>query len=298
MTTVSKKISIVLPTFNGVRYLAGAITNCLEQTNVNIELIIVDDASQDDAPAIIAAVVDPRVIKIRHPENRGLPTALNTGFAASTGDYLTWTSDDNLYAPGALATMAAYLDAYPQVAFIYTDYWLIDPDGQVLERQAVEPQEVLIQRCGVGPCFLYRREVYDAIGSYNAELRLIEDYEYWLRVSQKFIMQPVHQPLYYYRTHPASLTNQAGVIHKRWRMGTVVKRRRFGMPWKQYVTEMSRIDIDEAFTCYRDGQYRRVPGLLLRGIARNPAWIPNLGLWSILLRSLNRLLTGHPSAAG
>lgn len=294
---MSKLVSIVMPTFNGSRYLAGAIANCLAQAEVSLELIIVDDASQDDTPAIIAALDDPHVIKLRHSKNKGLPTALNTGFVAATGQYLTWTSDDNLYAPGALGAMAGYLDTHPDVAFVYADYWTIDPNGDVLGVQAVEPQEILLQRSCVGPCFLYRRQVYETIGSYNTELRLIEDYEYWLRVSQKFVMQPIHQPLYFYRTHPASLTNQARVIHNRWRMASQMKRRQFGLSWRQYALEMARIDMDEAFKCYQEGEYSRVPGLVLRGLARNPAWLRNLGVTSIALRSLLKIGLPHGPAA-
>jgi glycosyltransferase involved in cell wall biosynthesis len=291
-------VSIVLPTHNGARYLSEAIEACLGQTWANIELVVVVDGSRDDTESVLAGFDDGRMRVLRHKENRGLPEALNTGFSATKGRYLTWTSDDNLYAPGALATMADYLDAHPHVGFVYADYWLIDPEGRVLGRQAVEPQDVLMERCCVGPCFLYRREVHDDIGGYNTELRLIEDYEYWLRVSQEFVMEPIQEPLYYYRTHPASLTSQTGVIHKRWRMGTVLKRKRFGMTWKEYAQEMSRIDIDEAFACYRKGQYRRVPGLALRGIGRNPSSALNPGLWSILLRSLSQRIAERASAEG
>lgn len=289
MVCSAKKVSVVLPTHNGAEYLAGAIANCLEQANVNLELVIVDDGSQDETAGIIAAVDDPRVIKLRHPENRGLSAALNTGFAAATGQYLTWTSDDNLYAPDALSTMANYLDMHPHLAFVYADYWMIDCNGKVLGLQPVEAQEALIEGDCVGPCFLYRREVYEAVGPYNPELPLIEDYEYWLRVSERFIMQPIHQPLYFYRLHPAALTGQTGVIHKRWRMATIMKRKRFGLSWRRYWLEMAHIDIDEAFRCYRDKEYSRVPGLVLRGVLRNPAWLANLGVSSIALRSLLRI---------
>ena len=279
-------VSIVLPTHNGTRYLDESIKSCLSQSYSRLELIVVDDCSTDETPELLRAIDDPRVSVARHDTNRGLPDALNTGFGQARGEYLTWTSDDNLYAADALQTMVALLDERPEVDFVYADYWTIDEQGAKIELILVDPPCCLIDRNGIGACFLYRREVYDALGGYDASARLVEDYEYWLRLSQRFTMLPLHEPLYYYRVHTTSLTSRSGVIHKRLRLGTVIKRQRFGLSWRRYWLEMARIDIDEAFACYRDGDFRRIPGLVLRGVARNPAWLTNLGVSSIAARSL------------
>src|SRR5262245_61923913 len=92
-------VSIVLPTYNGSRFLAESIQSCLDQTYPDFELIIVDDCSTDVTPAIIAefSARDSRVHTVRHEKNKKLPGALNTGMALSRGRFLTWTSDDNLY---------------------------------------------------------------------------------------------------------------------------------------------------------------------------------------------------------
>src|SRR5215468_4846876 len=102
-------VSVVLPTYNGSRYLRGAVESVLAQTLADFELIVVDDCSTDATPALVAelAARDPRIIAVRHEANRKLPGALNTGFARARGRYFTWTSDDNLYAPAALARLAA-----------------------------------------------------------------------------------------------------------------------------------------------------------------------------------------------
>ena len=94
-------VSIVLPVYNGARFLAEAIQSCLAQTYPHWELIVVDDCSTDDSPQIVAgfAADDARIRVIRHAHNRKLPGALNTGFDAARGEYLTWTSDDNLLPP-------------------------------------------------------------------------------------------------------------------------------------------------------------------------------------------------------
>src|SRR4029079_4361219 len=99
------KVSIVLPVYNGGQFLRQSIESCLTQTHRNLELILVDDCSKDDTPAIIAeyAARDPRVRSIRNTTNQRLPRSLNIGFAEAGGARLTWTSHDTFYAPCTIA---------------------------------------------------------------------------------------------------------------------------------------------------------------------------------------------------
>jgi GT2 family glycosyltransferase len=200
-------VSIVLPTFNGTKYLAQSIASCLSQTHRQLELIVVDDGGAGVA-GTVEQFADPRLKYVRHETNRGLPTALNTGFACASGTLLTWTSDDNLYTPDAIEQMVTFLDTNPGVDFVYADAWEIDGAGAVVGSLRVPPPETLQVKNRVGGCFLYRRSVYEAIGDYDARAVLAEDYDYWLRVARRFTMQRLFRTLYYYRYHDASLTKR------------------------------------------------------------------------------------------
>ena len=97
-------ISIVLPIYNGEKYMRKSIDSVLAQTYANWELLIVDDGSTDNT-AIIAqeyAANDSRIRYYKNSENMRLPKTLNRGFSLAWGDFLTWTSDDNYYYPTAL----------------------------------------------------------------------------------------------------------------------------------------------------------------------------------------------------
>jgi GT2 family glycosyltransferase len=212
MPPATPRASIVLPAYNGARYLAESLESCLAQTFGDFELLVVDDASTDETPSIVAAFAarDPRIRCLRHETNRGLPAALNTGFAASRGAYLTWTSDDNRYLPDALAELVRALDDDAQVAFAYADIELLDADGRVVGRErAMEPLDLLTGHEGTGfACFLYRRAVYERIGAYADDLALAEDYDYWLRIlAARLGMRHLHRVLYQYRRHAGSLTD-------------------------------------------------------------------------------------------
>jgi hypothetical protein len=202
------KVSIVLPTYNGTRYIHKSIESCLNQTYSNIEVLLVDDGSTVDISGIVNSFGDSRLRYIRHEINRGLSEALNTGFKASTGKYLTWTSDDNYYADNAIERMVAFLQSYPKIDFVYADLYRIDECDNVLSVQRNKPPDSLKIHNFIGACFLYRRNVYETIGDYNPAMFLVEDYDYWVRVSGKFAMQQLFIPLYYYRVHDDSLTGK------------------------------------------------------------------------------------------
>src|SRR5262249_6500825 len=208
MATSLPLISIVLPTFNGARYLREAIESCLHQTYPNWELILVDDASTDETPSIIAEYMarDSRVTTLRNPVNRKLPGSLNAGFARARGELLTWTSDDSCYRPQALSERAAFLEANPSVDLVYADFSVIDEDGATRGEGWVGPIEELPLRNSIGACFLYRRTVHECLGGYDEDLALVEDWDYWLRASASFRLGRLREGLYLYRCHKNSLT--------------------------------------------------------------------------------------------
>jgi len=101
-------VSVVLPTWNGAKYLSQSIESVLHQEGVTKELIVVDDASYDYTPGICARYVEeyPDIIRyFRNETQQKLPTCLNIGFSRANGKAWTWTSDDNYYRNNALNTM-------------------------------------------------------------------------------------------------------------------------------------------------------------------------------------------------
>lgn len=205
-TNLLQKVSIVLPTYNGAKYLREAIDSCLNQTHENIELVIVDDCSADETPEVIKSYKDPRINYIRNQTNQGLPRSLNIGFAHVTGEYLTWTSDDNQFMPEAVGVMLKFLTENPSVDFVYTDnltkYW---DTGETKKRNIAGSEEMEERNC-IGACYLYTRRVYETVGDFNPHYELVEDYEYWVRVSKRFHMHYLPQTLYIYGEHSKSLT--------------------------------------------------------------------------------------------
>lgn len=207
-------ISIVLPTYNGSKYIRTSIDSCLNQSFSDFELIIVNDCSTDNTAEIIEAYAakDSRIKIIHNEHNKKLPLSLNTGFDIARGKYHTWTSDDNYYAPNALEQLANMLDQDSSIGFVYTDYMIIndanEPSGK---RTFGDINKNFTNFQGCSACFLYKAEIYTANKGYNPGAFLIEDYDFFVRAFLKFKVLYVNRyDLYYYREHEASLTSTQG----------------------------------------------------------------------------------------
>lgn len=202
-----KKVSVVLPTYNGAQYLEQSIQSVLSQTHQDLELIIVDDCSTDGTSEIIQrfARQDSRVKVIRNAENQKLPRSLNIGFRQASGDYLTWTSDDNFYQDTAIEVMVQALEQNPEFGMAYCDMACIYEDGIQLRRPHMDIGQLYVEDV-IGACFLYRREILETVGEYDPDMALVEDYDYWLRINQQYEILHIPECLYHYRFHSGSLT--------------------------------------------------------------------------------------------
>lgn len=207
---MSDLVSIVLPVYNGEKYLKKSINSIINQTYKNWELLILDDCSTDST-SIIAKDFEKKDSRIKYYKNNinlRLPKNLNRGFSLANGNYLTWTSDDNMFLPDAIEKMVNKLKT-DKTDFTFASCRIIDADDNPIEYIMVNknsPECIIGHNC-VGACFMYTRNVYKTIGDYNPEYTLVEDYDYWQRIFQKFSVSPIEEILYLYRMHTDALTS-------------------------------------------------------------------------------------------
>lgn len=209
MDSPSSLVSIVLPTYNGARFLADAIDSVLAQTYPYWELIIVDSYSDDATPDIISRYCarDVRITSTQNPKEPGrLPGALNAGFKLASGMYYTWLSDDNVLRPHALQTMVDYLDTHADIGLVYTDYSDVDAERHLIVQHIVPSPDTLVEKNIITPSFLYRAEVDKAIGGYRIDYFTAEDYDFWLRARSVCRFHPINIDCQEYRVHDGSLT--------------------------------------------------------------------------------------------
>lgn len=210
-------ISLVLPVYNGERYLAEALDSIFAQTFTDFELIAVDDCSTDSTRDILDgyAAHHANMRIVANAANRKLPGSLNAGFRVARGEWFSWTSDDNTLDPAALERLHATA-TQGDADIVYSDFRIIDEDGTLVSsHSAGEPENIVLGNI-VGCCFLYRQEVDAALGGYDEELFGVEDYDFWMRAMRHgFRFEALREELYSYRRHERSLTGtRARDIHR------------------------------------------------------------------------------------
>lgn len=267
-------VSIVLPVYNQATLLREAILGVLWQTYDNYELIIVDDGSTDGVEFVLKQFLQhPKIKIINHKKNKGLPQALNTGFLHAKGEFLTWTSADNIMLPQHLERHVHFLQEHPDIAMVYSDYIAIDDVGNPLKDHRFRPhnreswdssiirlprsteQLNIVKDNFIGPCFMYRAWVAKVIGAYDEFLMGAEDYDYWMRINSLFKIAHLgtDELLYKYRVHDNTLNAKAeelGIFERVDRLMDFDKQRRefFEKPFNIYLDEVSKewlIDTDK-----------------------------------------------------
>lgn len=202
-------VSIILPVWNGEKYLAQAIEAILKQSYVDFELILVNDFSTDSTQEIIAHYVkiDSRIHCINNPTNLKLPESLNRGFKIAKGEWHTWTSDDNFMESNWLEDLLNFaIDSNSD--FVYSDYNIVNEIGRTLRIAKVDEPNQLYEGNCVGASFLYKAEITKSVGQYDSRKFMYEDFDYWVRIylagwdMKKFDTRPN----YFYRIHEKQLS--------------------------------------------------------------------------------------------
>jgi Glycosyl transferase family 2 len=212
-------VTVVIPCYNYGHYLSTALRSVLDQAGVDVEAIVIDDASTDASAEVVRglAAVDPRIRPILHRRNLGHIRTYNEGLAQANGDYVVLLSADDALTPGSLARATALLEAHPLVGLVYGYYeaFVDDPPPvtQKVRNWTIWPGEEWIERrcrtgrgCIASPEVVMRTSVQHAIGGYDVRLPHSGDFEMWLRAAAVSDIGRVNgPPQAYYRVHPYSM---------------------------------------------------------------------------------------------
>lgn len=184
-----KKVSIIIPVYNGSNYVKEAIDSALAQTYKNIEIIVVNDGSKDNDATKNIALSYKDKIKYYEKENGGASSALNYGISKMTGDYFSWLSHDDLYYPNKIERQINELEKYDDNTILYSNFDYIDQNGirfdtitydhQLLKEK---PDYAVLKGCISGITLLIPKHILDEIGPFREDLRCVQDYEMWFRM--------------------------------------------------------------------------------------------------------------------
>lgn len=214
------RVSVLLCVRNGIPYLAEAIDSILTQTYRDLELIVVDDASTDTTPALLAELRDPRVVLVRNEVNLGLTASLNVALARASGELVARQDADDRSLPLRLERQVALLDERPAVVLCATWARLVDEGGKPVpvRRRRPDPSALrtLVPRSNpfVHGSILFRAEPVRALGGYRTAFRFAQDYDLYLRLLHEHELALLPEELYEFRfavsgTSATNLRDQA-----------------------------------------------------------------------------------------
>ena len=203
-------ISVIIPTYNGARYIREAIDSVLAQTYTDYEIIVVDDGSTDDTAAILQSYGD-RINPIHQP-NQKLPTARNNGVAASKGKYIAFLDSDDQFLPDKLQIQARMLDENPDLGLVASGHEEIDEAGRSISITHpwihfpnISLESILFYGLAPPSAVLIRRDWFELVGGFDPAFIYTEDMDFWYRLALSGCPMAWSPPtLIRYRIHPAN----------------------------------------------------------------------------------------------
>jgi glycosyltransferase involved in cell wall biosynthesis len=201
-------VSFLLAVHNGARYLGTAVDSVLGQTVQDLELIVIDDASTDETPALLGGVRDERLVVLRNDQQAGLAASLNRALDAAAGAYVARLDDDDIAVPGRLERQLARVRAEPEVAIVGSAVVDLDSEGErgrthrLPAGGAALRWHALFSSPFFHPTVLIDRETLDRHGlRYDATFLESEDYDLWARLFAFADGANLSEPLVEKRVH-------------------------------------------------------------------------------------------------
>ena len=280
-------VSVIVPTRNRSRLLTATLRSVLRQRDVELEVIVVDEGSSDDTPAILAAAAqdDPRVRIIRHDINRGVSTARNRGATEACGEWVAFLDDDDLWAPDKLVRQL-YAAKAAGCQWAYTGSVNITDSLRIVHGEPPLPPEKIVEALphynaipGGGSNVVVRQTTLQRAGPFDTRLRNTEDWEMWIRLAKAGPPAWVCRPLMAYRVHPSNSSLDIAEIMR----GT-----RLIEDLHDTTADWGRLHRWLGESCLRTGQRRAALGQYARAAMRGQARGVASDLAAILRRRLAR----------
>src|SRR5689334_3239678 len=225
------RVSVVMPVHNAAPYVEMAVQSALASDLRQLEVIVVDDGSEDQSAAIVEAISDPRVVLVRTPPSGGPSRPRNIGIARAKAPYVAFLDADDLIKPDKLSTAVAALEQHPHAAFAFADFESVDENDALLKASFLSGYEALttltaaptsggwhlirqqqLARALVRENFIgtsgvvARTAIVAKIGAFDEQLKYSEDRDLWFRLAHSYDALYRDRVGHSYRIRTGSLT--------------------------------------------------------------------------------------------
>ncbi len=209
-------VSVIIPVYNRGYLVGKTIDSVLDQDYPNIEIIVVDDCSNDNSKDVIAEYGN-KVVYYRHDKNMGAPAARNTGIMHSSGQFVAFLDSDDIWKPGKISAQVKCISSStPQTALVYTGMLKIDESGNIVGRKIPKFRgrifKDLLRDNVIGSTSvpLIRRDVVIEVGGFDESLPARQDLDLWLRIARSWDVDYVSDTLVLYSIHGKRISSNTG----------------------------------------------------------------------------------------
>ena len=204
------KFSVIIPLYNKAPYVAKAIGSVLSQTFTDYELVIMDDGSQDDSFDVALKAIEGKThCHIYRQRNAGVSMARNNAVALSQGQYLCFLDADDWWEPTFLEEMSKLVEEFPDAGIYGTNYTIVNDTRHKTHVASVGVDEGFIKGyinyCQVYAKTMYMpltsitvaipRSVFTSVGGFKSQLKMGEDFDFWIRIALKYKVAFLNVPL-------------------------------------------------------------------------------------------------------
>ena len=192
--TRSTKVSVILPVYNGARFVRESIDSVLAQSFSAYEVVIVNDGSRDESEDVVRPYLSRANFKYLAQANQGVAAARNAGIRLADGELVTLIDQDDLWLPDKLELQVGYMDAHPEVGLLHTRVGFIDADSRAMEQMwpgwvrdcAGWRTDKQLAGNPIAPLTaMFRRSCLDAVGLFDPACAPADDWDLWLRISRQ-----------------------------------------------------------------------------------------------------------------
>jgi glycosyltransferase involved in cell wall biosynthesis len=210
-------VSVIIPVYNGEKYLSDTIKSVQDQTEQSWEIVAVNDGSTDRSLSVLEEIAgtDPSRFTVLSVENAGVSSARNSGIAAARGTYIAFLDQDDLWAPEKLERQIDMLEKDTRIGISFTNEAFIDDSGKMVTEKAIRLdsrhrgdvfETLLFDNFIPISSVMLRKDLLEKTGGFDPRYHLAEDYEFLLRATQAAPVDFIDEPLLLYRQHRDSGT--------------------------------------------------------------------------------------------
>jgi glycosyltransferase involved in cell wall biosynthesis len=270
-------VSIVIPFHNRIGWVIESIDSVFSQTYNNLEIILVDDGS-DDKNKIPDKILSDSMVTILTQENKGPSAARNRGIREARGKYIAFLDSDDLFYPRKIEEQVAFMEAHADIAMSHTSYQYISETGEKLELvksglNSINSYPEIVLKCLIAtPTVIIKREIFDSGYLFDESIKIGEDTILWSRIAKMYKIAGIENCLTYVRKHEQStvLDNEAQFVGR----NNILDYFLIKEDKNHYIK--SKLLLGKAWNLYGNRLYKESFKLGLLSIANNPFNISGL----------------------